>query len=154
MPKQHHLAEMKMLSDLIEIGHFRFERNVFRLHIIGRAAAPALVVINEMELVGEAVQLRQQIGDVEVWAAMQDNNGRAPPDVAAIQPRALNGNAALVRPGVLALSSSTSAYDDGKKQHEFHYRKATSGSWWVQWIAQTGLLRSIGRQAGDQRIDA
>src|SRR6266567_7558496 len=33
MPKQHHLVEMKMLSDLIEIGHFRFERNVFRLHV-------------------------------------------------------------------------------------------------------------------------
>jgi Resolvase, N terminal domain len=68
MPKQHHPVEMKMLSDLIEIGHFRFERNVFRLHVIGRAAAPALVVVNEMELVGEAVQLRQKIGDVEVWA--------------------------------------------------------------------------------------
>jgi hypothetical protein len=35
MPKQHHLVEMKMLSDLIEIGHFGFERNVFRLHVIG-----------------------------------------------------------------------------------------------------------------------
>ena len=96
MPKQHHLVEMKMLSDLIEIRHFRFERNVFRLHVIGRAAAPALVVIDEMGLVGEAVQLRQKIGDVEVWATMQDDDGRAPPDFAAIQPTALNRDAALV----------------------------------------------------------
>jgi hypothetical protein len=128
MPKQNHLVEMKMLSDLIEIGHFRFERNVFRLHVIGRAAPPALVVINKMELVGEAVQLRQKIGDVEVWAAMQDDHGRAPPDFAAIQPRALNRDAALAYPGVPALSSSTCAYDDdGKKQHSFHGAKLHRG---------------------------
>ena len=55
MPKQRHLIEMKILPDLIEIGHFRFERNVFWLYGIGRAAAPALVVMNEMEFVGEPV---------------------------------------------------------------------------------------------------
>ena len=51
-----------------------------------------------------------------------------PPDFAAIQPRALNRNAALDRPGVLALSSSTYAYDDdGKKQHDFHGEKLHQG---------------------------
>jgi len=58
MPEKHHLIEMKMLSDRVKVGHFRRKRNVFRLHVIGRAAATALVVINQMEFVGEAVQLR------------------------------------------------------------------------------------------------
>jgi hypothetical protein len=35
---------------------------------------------------------------------------------------------ALVRPGVLALSSNTYAYDDdGKKQHDFHGEKLHQG---------------------------
>jgi hypothetical protein len=128
MPKQHHLVEMKMLSDLIDIGDFRFERNVFRLHVISRATAPTLVVINKMKFVGEAVQLRQKLGAVEVWAAVQYDYGRAPPDFAAIQHRALNWNAALVRRGVLALSSTTCAYnDDGKKQQGFHGEKLHQG---------------------------
>jgi len=73
-----------MLSDLVEIGHFRFEGNVFRLHGIGRATPPSLVVINEMESVGKAVQLRQKIGDVKVWAAVEYDHGRATPDFATV----------------------------------------------------------------------
>jgi hypothetical protein len=53
---------------------------------------------------------------------------RAPPDLAAIQPRALNWDAALVRPGLPALSYSTCACDDdGKKQHDFHGEKLHQG---------------------------
>lgn len=37
---------------IFEIGHFRFEGNVFRLHVVRRATATGLVVVNQMELVG------------------------------------------------------------------------------------------------------
>jgi hypothetical protein len=132
---------MKMLADLVEIGHFRFEGNVFRVHGIGRATTPTLVVINEMESVGKAVQLRQKIGDVEVWAAVQYDHGRAPPEFTAIQPRALNRDAALASAGVLALSSSTCACDDhGKQQHGFHGEKLHQGLAGCNGYSRRGIL--------------
>ena len=64
---------------------------------------------------------------------MQDDHGHAMPDSAAIQPRAVNRDAALVRPGVLALSTSTCTHNDyGKKQHDLHGEKLHQGRGGVQ----------------------
>jgi hypothetical protein len=66
---------------------------------------------------------------------MQDDHWRAPPDFAAIQLRASNRDAPLVRVGLLALSSSTCAYqDDGEKQQDFHGEKLHQGRDGCKWI--------------------
>jgi hypothetical protein len=100
VPQQYHRVEVKILPNLLQICDVGCERDVFRVHTIGRSATPALVVVDEMERIGEAVQLGQQIAVVEIGPAMQDDDRLASADFSGIQFHASDRDAAFMRRGV------------------------------------------------------
>ena len=70
----------------VEVVDLRPNRDIVGLHAVRRPAATALVVVDEAERVCEPVELREEVGVVEVGPAVDDDDRRAVADVAAEQP--------------------------------------------------------------------
>jgi hypothetical protein len=73
-----------ILPHLLYVRDIGGKCDVFGLHPIGRPATPALVVIDQMEPVGEAVHLRQKIAVVKIGSTMENNDCCAPSDFSGI----------------------------------------------------------------------
>jgi hypothetical protein len=56
VPQQYHRVEVKILTHLLQICDVGCECDVFGLNMIGGSATPTLVVVDETERIGEAVQ--------------------------------------------------------------------------------------------------
>ena len=67
------------------ICDFGCERDVFGLHTIGGPAAPPLIVVDEMERIGPAVQVGHEIAVVEIRSTMEDDDFRTLPELSRIQ---------------------------------------------------------------------
>jgi len=85
VPQQYHGVEVKILSNLFYICDFGCERDVFGLHTIGGPAAPPLIVVDEMERIGQAVQVGHEIAVVEIRSTMEDDDFRTLPELSRIQ---------------------------------------------------------------------
>ena len=92
---------MKILSNLLHICDVGCERDVIGLHAIGGPAAPSLIAVDEMERIGEAVQVGHEIAVVEIWSTMEDDDCRALPDYSGIQLRVPRRDMAFTGRGAL-----------------------------------------------------
>jgi hypothetical protein len=85
-----------MFSHFVEIGEIGGQGYVFRLDVIGGASTSALVVIDEVVGIGKAVKFGNEIGVVEIRAAVEDYDGRALADFADVEFGAFYSNVGFV----------------------------------------------------------
>lgn len=97
MPEHGDGLQAEMAPHPIEVLDLGSEADVPDPDAIGRPAATALVVVEETERLCEAVQLRQEVGVVEVWPAVHHHDRLSLADVATEQPEPVGGHVCLAR---------------------------------------------------------
>ena len=75
----------------------RGERHIFRPNAFRRTPAPALIVVDEAECIGQSIQVGQEIAVVEIRASVKDDDWRSLTDLSGVERRCAYGYTALGR---------------------------------------------------------
>jgi hypothetical protein len=92
MAEKRRRPEPEPVEHGVQVRHLGADVDVLRLDAVRRTASPPLVVVDEAARVGEPVELRQQVRVVEVRPAVEDDERRAGADLAAVEPRTVDGD--------------------------------------------------------------
>jgi hypothetical protein len=96
---------VKILLHLLDIGDVGCECYVFGLHMICGSASAPLVVVDEVERIREAVELRHKITVVEIGSAVEHDDWCPLPDFPNIQFRSSDRDLTLTRRGASIAST-------------------------------------------------
>ena len=73
-------TEAEELPQSVEVVDLRFDGDGLGSHPRGRLAAPSLIVIDQAKCARQAIQVWQQIVVVEIWPAVDDDEGTSVAD--------------------------------------------------------------------------
>ena len=79
-----------MLPHAIQVIQVRHEGDVLRLNLVRRPTTPALIVVDEPEVILQSVEVGKQVAMVEIGSAVEDDNRFSIADRSDIKRRLIN----------------------------------------------------------------